>query len=223
MKLFNLGKCVRIALSDRNDGSMKVLLEADDKAPERRANFLEKLNLTPESTAFVKVLYDRDDYCKFDEVSEAFSLPLSGDVTTCDGLVTADSGIGIFLPLADCLGVVLFDKNSGALMVVHCGRHTVLQEGAFKAVGFMRLKFGVDPGDIVVWLSPSAGKKKYPIYDLEGISLQEAVVRQLVSAGVGKEKIELSTIDTTSDMEYYSHSQGDTLNRFAICAVRSSK
>jgi hypothetical protein len=52
-----------------------------------------------------------------------------------------------------------------------------------------------------------------------GMSLQEAAVEQLMRAGVVKENIQGTNIDTTVDDGYFSHSQGDKQERFAIVGV----
>ena len=117
------------------------------------------------------------------------------------------------------MGVVLYDPVQAAMMVVHCGRHTVLQEGAKKAVEFMGREAGTRAEDVLAWLSPAAGKENYPLYDLSGASLMEVVVGQLVEAGVIEAKILKSEIDTTTDADYFSHSQGDREERFAIVGV----
>jgi len=219
MKMFELSG-VRVGLSDRADGNMKVLSDADEtKVMKNRGKFLSKMELSEESTYFVRVGYDTDNFCRFMWAGKENSLRLDRKAERCDGLLACERGVGLFLPLADCAGVVLFDGAVGAMMVVHCGRHTVVQDGALKAVRYMAEEVGTNPKDLFVWLSPSAGSGNYPIHDLGGMSLQEAVMGQLMRAGINKANIQTSDIDTTVHDHYFSHSQGDEWDRFAIVAV----
>lgn len=211
---------IRVGLSDKTDGNMKVI-DPDDMVQTElsRQRFLGAMGLNNKSTYFVRVSFDTDDFCQFMEADEENGLWLGGKVKRCDGLLTTRKGVGLFLPLADCLGMVLYDKRNAAIMVVHCGRHTVLQDGAYKAVQYMMEAAGTKPEDVLAWLSPSAGKGNYPIYDLGGISLQEAVIEQLMRAGVDEMNTQMSDVDTTTHEHYFSHSQGDKRDRFAIVAV----
>lgn len=219
MKKIKMGG-VEIGLSDKSDGNMKVLLdEASDGVVENRRKFLEGLGLVIDTVDFVKVDYETEDFCQFAEADETNGLRFDRQARRCDGLVVRERGRGLFLPLADCLGVVLFDTSKEVLMMVHCGRQTIVQGGAFKAIEFMKQVAGTIPSDVLVWMSPSAGKENYPIYALNGAGLQEEVVTQLRRAGVPEESIMKSAIDTIKDENYWSYSQGDTSDRFAIAAV----
>ncbi|MCL2444781.1 laccase domain-containing protein [Candidatus Saccharibacteria bacterium] len=218
MKVFEMGR-VRIGLSDISDGNMKTFTESEEVLANRR-RFLSEMRVVFERAGFVKVEYDGvEDFCVFSEMAGGNLLSLNLGAERADGLAVRGEGVGLFLPLADCLGLVLFDEMRGVLMVVHCGRQTVVQDGARKAVEFMKRECGASAEDVRVWMSPSAGKENYPVFDLGGKGMQEAVVEQLVGAGVLLEKMVLSEVDTTEDENYWSHSRGDTGERFAICAV----
>lgn len=105
------------------------------------------------------------DYCKFVQVDEADV----GDGITGDGLIVADAlvtkqkHLTLMLPVADCVGAVLFDPVREVLMVSHLGRHSLEQRGAVRAVEYLTQHFQSAPRDIKVWLTPAAGKDVYPI------------------------------------------------------------
>jgi copper oxidase (laccase) domain-containing protein len=105
------------------------------------------------------------------------------------------------------------------MMVVHVGRHGAVQDAAFRAVRFMVDEVGTEPAGLDVWLSPAAGKTHYPLEDFGGVGLCEVVCEQLVRAGVEASQIRLSEADTAIDGRYFSHSQGDKFERFAIVGV----
>ena len=219
MKTFRIGG-VRVGVSDKADGNMKVFDDAGEaEVVKNRKRFLSEMELDMKSSYFVKVAYETDDFCRFMRASEENGLWLDRKAERCDGLLTNNQGVGLFLPLADCVGMLLYDAKNESMMMVHCGRQTILQDGAFKAVRYIMREAGTEPGEVLAWLSPSAGRENYPLYDLGGISAQEAVVEQLMKAGVELGNIRESDIDTTVDERYFSHSQGDKQERFAIVGV----
>lgn len=227
LSLFN--KEVDVVLTEALDGNMKVSpeLSSDQLAlvKKNRLRAIRALGLYPDLTALIKVDYARDDFCRFVMLDTAAQYNLNKDspIMYSDGMLTRTPDLGIFLPLADCLGLVLFDQERKVLMLVHCGRHTLLQEGARKAVEYMTKQAETRPENLRAWFSPSAGKTHYPLFDAQNISLQELAVRQLEEAGLSTCQMELSTIDTTTSPNYFSHSQGNRLERFAICAKLPSK
>lgn len=221
--------------------------ENDDvEVARNRTRFLRQFGATLGRSALVYVTYDTDDFTRFRRVDErdaGSGMKVPGSAEPADGLATSTPELALFLPLADCNGVILYDENQHALMVAHLGRHTTVEEGAKKAVGFMENSFGTDPSDLYAWLSPAVGKDSYameaapkdpahfnfaedPRWEefrtIEGdkvyIDLAGYNRRGLEEAGVESERIEVCAIDTAADPRYPSHSSGD-LARYAITAV----
>jgi len=144
-----------------------------------------------------------------------------------DALVVNKINHALFLPLADCIGAVLYVQSKNILMLSHLGRHSLEQFGGSESVNFLIKNFNVEPGDITIWLSPSAGKENYPLTALNDRSLQEVAIEQFISAGVPIDNITKSNIDTTTNNKYYSHSQylkgkRGSDGRFAIIATIES-
>lgn len=216
---------VDVVLTEISDGSMKVVREMSPdsmaSARQNRLRAVASLGLDSKSTALLRVSYAQDDFCKFISLESVGSYSLDNDLSASisDGILTSTRNLGIFLPLADCLGMVLFDPRDRVLMVVHCGRHTLLQDGASKAVEFAAESLeDLEPENLRAWFSPCAGRENYPLYQAGNKGLQELATEQLVNSGVSRHAIELSTIDTTTSPDFFSHSRGDTTARFAICA-----
>ncbi|MFI5212871.1 MAG: laccase domain-containing protein, partial [Candidatus Saccharimonadales bacterium] len=74
------------------------------------------------------------------------------------------------------------------------------------------------------WLSPAVGSASYPLQAFGNRSLHEVIIEQLVQAGIRREKIEVSQIDTAKSNDYFSHSQylagqRESDGRFAIVAM----
>lgn len=196
-----------IALSSVEDGTMtkRSLPENIDQVIENRQNFIAKAQGDLARTALVYVTFDDDDYCRYHEIT-----PSDMDLATlhpADALVTTSKEVGIFLPLADCCGVVLYDSAQEVLMVSHIGRQSIEQFGGIGSVRHLVNKYGTDPSDVYAWLSPAADGANYPINKRGGADLRDLISNDLRYMGVEDSNIELSDVDTTTDLNYYSHSE----------------
>lgn len=215
---------VKLAISTVSDGTMKRGGADANEVDKNRRVFLEKHGLSPEKSVLVQLDYDSDDFCRYDIVDEtAAGEGMIRDGRIADALATQTKNLGLFLPLADCVGVVLYDPEHQALMLTHLGRHNLELNGGQKSVEFMTEQFGTVPADIEATFSPSAGGENYPLFAFDGKSLAAVAVQQLVAAGVKEDNIATSPIDTTKDETYFSHSEflkghRESAGRFAIVA-----
>ena len=222
MKLFSpWGDSVKIVLSDKSDGNMRSIGDDEAEVLQNQTKMAEFAKLGIDGVARILSDYDRDDFVRYFNLNSAggFAIRQGEGGVVNDGLLTSSSEMGVFLPIADCLAVVLFDSQNNALMMVHSGRHNLEQDGLSDAVKFMVDQIETDPANIKAWLSPSAGQENYPLHQLDNKSLQQVATEQLIASGVLDENIIKSEIDTTTDQNYFSHSMGDTISRFAVLAV----
>jgi len=225
------GESVIAKVSSRDDGNMRFGRGDDQQTLENRLRFLKEAGIDPSHTTLVQVTYDEDDFARYkivDETHKALGMHKPVSDLVADALVTTEPGHALFLPLADCVGVVLYDTQRKILMVSHVGRHSAEIEGAKKSVIYLSDNFGTDPKTIQAWLSPAVGKATYPLHKLDGISLHEAINHQLTAAGIRPENIETSHVDTAHDENYFSHSRflaGERPfdGRFAIAAMMSAR
>jgi copper oxidase (laccase) domain-containing protein len=192
----------------------------------RRYDFLESHDIAPEDTTNVRLEYVGDDYCRYVTLSPQDKgdgiIHPSHFVT--DGMVVTEPGHALFLPLADCIGTVIHDPTKGVMMLSHLGRHNLEQSGGIKSVEYLVQEHGVKPKDLIVWLSPAAGKDYYPLFSFDNRSLHDVAVEQFLAAGILYEHIDISPIDSALDENYYSHSQFLKSNRpddgrFAVAAM----
>lgn len=211
-----------IEVSKVTDGSMGK--ETEDVLA-NRSRFLGSHSIAPEQTVLVHLVYEGDNYCRYSEVTASDG----GDGITHppsrinDALFTRHPGVALFLPLADCVGVVLVDTKQHILGLSHMGRHNLEQVGARASVEYMQSQFGSDPADIKVYMSPAAGHENYPLFAFDHRSMHDVTSKQLVEAGISPDNIEAATEDTTTDEEYFSHSEylkghRDSDGRHAIVA-----
>lgn len=226
------GQNVIAAVSSVDDGNMSFGQgEADEVFGDRLA-FLHAAGIQPEQTTLVQISYqDVEHFARYtivndDHKGEGIFAPKSSMIA--DALVTTQPGHALFLPIADCTGVILYDAAKHVLMVSHIGRHSAEIEGAKKSVQYLIDNFQTDPADLQVWLSPAAGKANYPLHNMQDKGLHDVITEQLRAAGVLEENVEASSVDTTTDVDYFSHSQflagmRETDGRFAIVAMMDTQ
>jgi copper oxidase (laccase) domain-containing protein len=220
------GKNVIARLSSKQDGNMKLGMGEDDAVRRNRRLFLKSAGLRPEDTTLVAITYNTDDFAKYRIATareKSVGMENSEGIMVADALVVDQPGHALFLPIADCIGAILYDEAHHALMVSHIGRHSAEAGGALKSVDFLVRHYATDPGELKVWLSPAVGKATYPLHAFDGKSLHEVVEAQLIEAGIKMEHIENANVDTAASDDYYSHSQHlkgqDESGRFAIVAA----
>lgn len=215
-----------INISNTSDGNMKVIDDDKSSVLDNQKKFLEKNNINPAKTTYVKLTYDRDDYCQYKIISDNDMGDgiVSESTIIADGLVVTKPNHALFLPLADCIGAVIYDKKQNVLMLSHFGRQNLCDFGGTKSIEFLVNNFGIDPNDLEISFSPAAGRDNYPLFAFNNRGLVEVAIEQINKAGVPIDNIHVSDIDTTTDEKYFSHSQfligkRPTDGRFAIAAM----
>lgn len=204
-------KQVLVAHSTVRDGSM---LNRDDGRDvhvfENRKTWLHTVGIYADHTYRICLTYEPNgDYCRYREV-----LPSDVPVTefdarneVADALITTQPGMALFLPIADCIGTVLYDEEHGVLMLSHLGRHSLEQHGGVRSVEYLTQQYGTDPKKVRVWLSAAIGKDLYKIFALNNKGMKEVLYEQLAEAGIKREHIEDTDHDTGTHPDYYSHSE----------------
>lgn len=222
------GGAVVVGLSSADDGNMRFNRGDNEETRENRIAFLEQIDIEPTQATLIQVSYeDVADFTRYQIVDDSHlgegMLEPSSDLHA-DALVVTRPDHALFLPLADCIGAVIFDPVAQVLMVSHLGRHSIENEGALKSIQYLITEFGSEPSDLLVWLSPSVGSDSYPLRAFGDRSLSEVACEQLTTIGVQLDHIETSDIDTAEDDNYFSHSEylaGNQMtdSRFAIVAM----
>ena len=199
---------IEIILSTTADGSLRSSLAPEPEIHDQAtATFLAKHDISPVQVVLLRLSYDTDDFCRYHEVTSGkagagFVRPQ--DVIS-DALVTRQSDIALFLPIADCIAAVLYHPPTRTLMLSHLGRHNFEQKGGTKSVEHLA-RFGVAPDELLVYLSPAADKTHYPLYGFENRSLHDVAAEQLMAVGVSRSNIAIDARDTVTDPDFFSHS-----------------
>lgn len=216
-------------VSSIDDGPMNFKDNDPVAVQNNRVFFLDAADgIDPLMATLVQVTYqDTTNFIRYsivddEHVGEGMLEPASQ--FDADALVVTRPNQALFLPLADCIGAIIFDPKQEILMVSHLGRHSIEQKGGQKSIEYLVEHFDSDPNYIQVWLSPAAGRENYPLHTLGNRGLHDVALEQLLRAGVNIENIEVSHVDTTENPDYYSHSEflkGERPDdgRFAIVAM----
>lgn len=220
MKIINLfdGE-VLFGVSHRGDGNMRFFDGDEAETIKNQEKFARRVGV--EKVARINTRYEnRDDFTEYkivaaDNFDKFDTNQPEDDIEISDGIVTKEKNLGIILPLADCLGMVVYCPKKKILGLLHAGRHNIEQFGPRKFIEKMCSEFGCKTKDLKVYFSPCA-RSNYPLHKFNNMSIQDTVKMQLKEVGVLPENITENLDDTTTSEEYPSNSCGDRKLRFAI-------
>lgn len=228
------GPEVLAAVSSRSDGTMLDRTKDDrhdSQVVANRQKFCEAAGLSYATCVYQIISYAPDT--PFDTIKEVDAPNTEG--VFADVLYTETPGVAMFLPVADCVGTVVYDPKRRALALAHLGRHASIAKALSQTIEFFKQK-GSDPADIRIWMGPSVAKDDYVLeyFDhqtdtdwqnyvdsrADGVHLDLAGYNKAlaIKAGVPETNICVSDVNTARDTNYFSHSQGDTNGRFAVVA-----
>lgn len=199
-----------VAISTVADGSMYDRTDPENQSViANRTSYLKTLGISMDQTTRVNTKYESADYCRYREATgdDKGSGMRNNNVAIADGVVTTSKDHALLLPVADCVGAVIFDPIQNILMVSHLGRHSLEQQGGVRSVAYLVDNYGSKPETLQVWLTPAPNKEIYPIWALENKGMKEVTFEQLKKAGILDENIIDNPADSATDESYYSYSE----------------
>jgi copper oxidase (laccase) domain-containing protein len=134
----------------------------------------------------------------------------------CDGLLTNQRHVALGIHVADCCAVYLVDPKTPAIGLVHSGKKGSALAIVSHAIQQLRDRFGSDPADLVVQLSPCI---RPPDYEVD---FAAQIIEQCRAAGV--KQVHDSGVCTACDLvRYYSYraEKGKTGRMLAVLALKS--
>ncbi|QGU95271.1 peptidoglycan editing factor PgeF [Clostridium bovifaecis] len=142
-----------------------------------------------------------------------------------DAIITDKKNIGIGVFTADCIPILIYDKDKEVIAAIHSGWKGTLKCIVQKAIDKMILKYNTDARDLVVYIGPHNMQccyevsddlieefKKQEIYQNiniaknRNLSLQSCIISQLLEKEVNLEQINPLNICTYCSNEYSLHS-----------------
>jgi polyphenol oxidase len=142
------------------------------------------------------------------------SLKTDKEFPGCDGIITNQRGIALGVYVADCCAVYIVDSKTPAIGLVHSGRKGTELGVVPNAINQMIDRFGSDPANMVIQLSPCIRPSHYEV------DFAAEIVRQCRALGV--KEIHDPAVCTACDLDhYYSYraEKGKTGRMLALLAL----
>ncbi len=146
---------------------------------------------------------------------------LSDAIEACDALITDVKGVVLTILTADCVPILLYDREKEVVAAVHAGWKGTKARIAYKTVQKMKETYGCDPKDIVAGVAPSIGRCCYevgaevathfsnipegftPVGEKYMLDLPLINKQQLLATGLQDENIEMSRVCTACNVERF--------------------
>mgnify|MGYP000851476334 FL=1 len=227
------------AVSSKNDGTMLDRTRGRHAADvvDNRQVFCRRAGVRYQDVVYQVISYNQaQTFDVIAEVDETDTTQHNHEGIFADALYTEAAGVGLFLPVADCIATVIYDPQRPALMLAHLGRHSTVAQLMVRAVQYFVIR-GSQAKDLLIWMSPSVTQDNYRMdyfahmseaswrnfcrHTDEGIYLDmQGYNRSLaMQSGVLTDNIFISPVDTADDPGYFSHSSGDISGRVAVVAA----
>jgi purine-nucleoside/S-methyl-5'-thioadenosine phosphorylase / adenosine deaminase len=135
----------------------------------------------------------------------------------CDGLITNQRGVALGIYVADCCAVYIVDPKTPAVGLVHSGRKGTELGVVPNAITQMVERFGSEPAELIVQLSPCI---RPPHYEID---FAAEIIEQCRAKGVLE--IHDSGVCTACDLHrYYSYrvEKGKTGRMLALLGLNST-
>jgi len=127
--------------------------------------------------------------------------PVTREFPRCDGIITNQRGIALGVHVADCCAVYIIDPKTPAIGLVHSGRKGTELGVVPNAITQIIERFGSDPANMIVQLSPCI---RPPHYEVD---FAAEIVRQCRAHGI--KEIHDIGLCTACDLDrYYSYRAG---------------
>jgi len=141
--------------------------------------------------------------------------PVGREFRGCDGIITNQYGIVLGVYVADCCAVYLVDPKTPAVGLVHSGRKGTELGVVTNAINQMIERFGSNPAEMIVQLSPCI---RPPHYEID---FTAKIIEQCRDEGV--RKIHDSGVCTACHVDlYYSYraEKGKTGRMLALLGLK---
>jgi YfiH family protein len=231
---------LRHGISTKRDGNMSFNWDDQDTVNKNRTNFSGQLNLQLSQTVVMKVEH-KDRIAIVDKSYGGRGVFTDKDAVMVDALITNKPDVNLWLMVADCLPVILYEPGK-VLALVHLGWKSTDLRLATKTVTMMKQQFSSNAANIVAFLGPCIKPQSYIFNDpiqqtLPGwgnylanqpdgrtaIDIVGFNTQQLLDSGITSDNIQHDPTDTAQSNTLFSHYRssrtGEFEGRFAIVAA----
>lgn len=129
------------------------------------------------------------------------------ELSDTDAFVTNVAGVLLMAQVADCQTILMYDRVANVVAAAHAGWKGLVQDVSGATIDVLKQRYGSDPANILVGISPSLGpccaffsnpeqelpKNFHPFIDgQKRVNLWDFSIAQLQSHGIRREHIELA-------------------------------
>ncbi len=174
------------------------------------------------------------------------STSITDAIDNCDGLFTFDHETVLNAFVADCTPVYFIEPNSGLIGVIHAGWQGTVKSIVYKAINDICHKHQINPENIQLLIGPSieidnfevekdvielVEKMDYLDYhscyqqlnDIKyNVNVKKLNYLQAIAAGIKKENIFVTDIDTFSNNNLFSYRQNNKTGRMCASIYRTN-
>lgn len=118
------------------------------------------------------------------------------DLTEGDSIITSLKDVGIGIRTADCVPILLADKNKSVVAAVHAGWRGTLYEIAVNTVNTINSEYGISPSELTSVIGPSISSCCYEVGEDVATLFKERFSdcdQYLFESGESKYVLDLST------------------------------
>lgn len=201
IKFFNKYPEIMAVMSDRKDGSMRLLIDGilDNKFEKNRKIFFKKIGIDFNNVISAYLIHKAN--VKNIKNNKQKIIPET------DALVSTKNNLFVSVTSADCIPILFYDPKAKIVGIAHAGWRGVIGKIAEKTIEKI-VKLGGNPKNIRVAMGPGINKchfdigekigKKFMPYseliekrgDKYFVELKEIVKKQLLHSGIAKKNIE---------------------------------
>ena len=216
--------------SNARDGNLSLRLESPEVVIPRREAFLASHGVRSEDCVFIET--------QDGEIITHVGSSEKGQMVTTEALITAESGVVLYLLTGDCFPVSFYDPENRVIALAHMGRRPTDKQLAVQVIREMGRVYHSQPENIKVFIAPGIHKESYVFPELTQqtesdwsrfrsvlpsgeiqVDILGNVHDQVLRSGVLPENIEISPVDTATDPDYFSYYRavrtGEPQGRFA--------
>ncbi|HUX35872.1 MAG TPA: laccase domain-containing protein [Candidatus Paceibacterota bacterium] len=216
--------------SDMEDGNMSFNWGEENSVIKNRENFLAGLGIDTSDCVITRARMSHNtDIETIDSSIKGRGTKFSAsDAADVDAMITGEKNLFLVILTGDCIPLILYDPIKSVLALAHLSRINTPQNFTRKIIEKMESEYGAKPANILAGIGPFINKESYIfsaeelmkivpdekifggfISDLsdgtKSIDLVGYNIREIISAGIKKENIEISGIDTAKDKNFFSH------------------
>lgn len=166
---FNLDSNIYHAFSTKEDGNMSFKWGQFEDVIKNRTTWLNKLNIKPEQCVTAE-LEHLTNIIDADQTLAGANILTANYSLKSDVLVTTENNLFLFLIVADCLPVLIYDPVQKVVGLVHASRVNTELNVIGQTINHLVNKYGCLPANLIIGGGPAINKCCYEFNNLDKVN-----------------------------------------------------